>query len=133
MSARILDHVDLRVHRMDECGPFYRALLPMLGLTERVEIGGWLQFEAAGDGATEFFGITEDRGHKPNRSRIAFWAESKTRVEALAGKLKRIGALNVEGPEFIDTGYYAVYFDDPSGNALEICYRSKKFNESRRR
>jgi predicted lactoylglutathione lyase len=94
-----------------------------------VEIEGWLQFEAVGHGATEFFGITEDRGHTPNRSRVAFWAESKTSVEAFAVELQRIGALNVEGPELIDTGYYAVYFDDPSGNALEICYRSKRFNE----
>jgi catechol-2,3-dioxygenase len=127
--GRKFDHIDLRVHRMDECAPFYRSLLPLLGFTERVEIEGWLQFEAAGDGVTEFFGVTEDRGHRPNRSRIAFWAESVERVNALATTLGGIGAMNVEGPEYVDGSYYAVYFDDPSGNALEICYRSKKFNQ----
>jgi catechol 2,3-dioxygenase-like lactoylglutathione lyase family enzyme len=127
--GRIFDHIDLRVHRMDECGPFYRALLPLLGFTVRVEIEGWLQFEAPGSGATEFFGVIEDRGHRPNRSRIAFWAGSKERVDEIGAELKGIGALNIEGPEFIDPSYYAVYFDDPSGNALEVVYRSASFKE----
>ena len=128
---RIFDHVDLRVHRMEEARPFYCALLPLLGFTVRVEIEGWLQFEAAGDGATEFFGLTEDRGHRPNRTRIAFWAESKERVDQIGAELKDIGALNLEGPEFIDPSYYAVYFDDPSGNALEVVYRSSSFTDRR--
>lgn len=126
--GRIYDHIDLRVHRMSECAAFYSALLPMLGFTKRVEIEGWLQFEAVGEGATEFFGLTEDRGHRPNRSRIAFWAESNKRIDEMGAELKRIGALNIEGPEYIDETYYAVYFDDPSGNALEICHRTKSFS-----
>lgn len=124
---RIFDHVDLRVRRMEECAPFYRALLPMLGFSVKVEIEGWLQFEAPGRSATEFFGVTEDRGHRPNRTRIAFWAESTARVNQIAAELSRIGALNIEGPEFIDPSYYAVYFDDPSGNALEVVHRSASF------
>lgn len=127
--GRIFDHVDLRVHRMEDAGPFYCALLPLLGFAVRVKIEGWLQFEAAGTGATEFFGLTEDRGHRPNRTRIAFWADSKERVDEIGAELKRLGALNMEGPEFIDPSYYAVYFDDPSGNALEVVYRSSSFKD----
>lgn len=126
---RIFDHIDLRVNRMDTCAPFYRALLPLLGFTVRVEIEGWLQFEAAGSGATEFFGVIEDRDHRPNRSRVAFWAESTMRVDEITQELKRIGALNLDGPEFVDPSYYAVYFDDPSGNALEVLYRAASFKE----
>lgn len=127
--GRIFDHIDLRVRRMDECAPFYRTLLPLLGFTIRVEIDGWLQFEAPGSGATEFFGVIEDPGHRPNRSRIAFWAESKGRVDEIGAELNALGAVNIEGPEFIDPSYYAVYFDDPSGNALEVVYRAASFKE----
>jgi catechol 2,3-dioxygenase-like lactoylglutathione lyase family enzyme len=127
--GRIFDHIDLRVRRMDECAPFYCALLPLLGFTVRLQIEGWLQFEAPGPGATEFFGVIEDRDHRPNRSRIAFWAESKSRVDEIGAELKRIGAQNIEGPESIDPSYYAVYFDDPSGNALEVVYRAANFKQ----
>jgi len=30
-----------------------------------------------------------------------------------------IGARNVEGPEWLTPGYYAVFFEDPFGNRLE--------------
>ena len=127
--TRIFDHVDLRVKRMADCAAFYEALLPMLGFTQRVKIAGWLQFEAAGVGATEFFGLIEDEAHVPNRGRIAFRASSKDRVDEISKALSKIGASNVEGPGFEDPSYYAVYFDDPSGNPLEIVHRSANFRE----
>ncbi len=100
----------------------------MLGFTVAVEIEGWIQFEAPGPEASEFFGITEDKEHRPNRSRIAFWASSTQRVDALAEQLRNIGAQNIEGPGYESPSYYAVYFDDPSGNPLEIVYRSQRFD-----
>ena len=126
--SRILDHIDLRVARLADCVSFYSELLPMLGFVERVPLEGWLQFEAAGSGPAAFFGITEDPNHRPNRNRIAFWGGSKERVDRIAARLRSIGARNVEAPEFVDPFYYAVYFDDPSGNALEICFRTARFN-----
>lgn len=71
---------------------------------------------------------SEDREHRPNRNRIAFWADSRERVDELAAQLARIGAVAIENPNFVSETYYAVYFNDPSGNPLEICYRSAKFN-----
>jgi catechol 2,3-dioxygenase-like lactoylglutathione lyase family enzyme len=125
---RLFDHVDLRVRDLALAGPFYRQLLPLLGFTARVDIDGWIQFEAPGTGPAEFFGVTEDKAHHPNRSRIAFWAESKQRVDALAAAIRPLGARNIEGPDFESPTYYAVYFDDPSGNPLEICHRSERFD-----
>ena len=122
--VRVFDHVDLRVRNLDAAGAFYLALLPALGFAARVDIEGWLQFEAQGPQATEFFGVVEDKDHQPNRNRIAFWAGSRERVDQLAAMLARIGAMNIEGPGFESDSYYAVYFDDPSGNPLEICHRS---------
>ena len=111
---------------MAEAGPFYEALLPALGFTRRVAIDGWLQFEAIEpDDTAEFFGITEAAEHRPNACRIAFWAAGTAEVDRLAEIATRAGALRIEGPGY-DEGpdYYAVFFEDPSGNPLEICYRS---------
>ncbi len=129
---RLLDHIDLRVPDLAAATPFYSALLPALGFTLRVEIEGWLQFEAppsapADDGPTDFFGLTADPAHSPNATRVAFRAESRERLDALAALLPRIGAKNIEGPGFEAPGYYAVYFEDPFGNRLEICHRARRF------
>jgi predicted enzyme related to lactoylglutathione lyase len=122
---RRYDHIDLRVHNLAEAGPFYRALLPALGFTRDVGIEGWLQFETAdGDPAPEFFGISESPQHVANECRIAFWADSNSEVDRLSEVAVRAGARNVEGPGYYEGhGYYAVFFEDHSGNRLEICHR----------
>jgi predicted enzyme related to lactoylglutathione lyase len=124
---RRYDHIDLRVRSLVEARPFYEALLPALGFTRDVGIEGWLQFETAGAGsATEFFGVTESSRHIANECRIAFWADSTSDVDRLAEIVVRAGARNVEGPGYYEGhGYYAVFFEDPSGNRLEICHRSE--------
>jgi predicted dehydrogenase/catechol 2,3-dioxygenase-like lactoylglutathione lyase family enzyme len=129
--ARCFDHVDLRVADIAVAGPFYRALLPALGFTLEVEIEGWLQFEAPGTTATEFFGITEDPAHVANQTRIAFRAASSARVDELAALLPGLGAGAIEGPGFEADDYYAVYFEDPSGNWLEIVHRTRPFTSER--
>ena len=121
---RCFDHIDLRVRSLAEARPFYEALLPALGFTRGAKIEGWLQFEAAGtDGAPEFFGVTESPRHIANECRVAFWADSIHEVDRLATIAVQAGAGNVEGPAYEDAHYYAVFFKDPSGNRLEICYR----------
>jgi catechol 2,3-dioxygenase-like lactoylglutathione lyase family enzyme len=123
--GRRYDHIDLRVHNLEEARPFYEALLPALGFARRAEIEGWLQFEAVEpDGPAEFFGIAEETLHQPNASRIAFWAESTAEVDRLAEVVRRAGARQIEGPGYDEgPGYYALFFEDPSGNRLEICHR----------
>ncbi len=121
---RYFDHIDLRVHSLDEVRPFYDVLLPALGFTRYASIPGWFTFEAAdSDGAREFFGITESPTHMANECRIAFWVDSQSEVDRLAAIVRQAGARSVEGPLYEDPGYYAVFFEDPSDNRLEICYR----------
>ena len=74
-----------------------------------------------------FFGFTRDPKHKPNGTRIAFWAASRKEVDRVAKVARRAGAKNIEGPEPYspdEPDYYAVFFEDPEGNKLEICYRT---------
>lgn len=125
--ARRFDHIDLRVSDITLVSDFYRALLPALGFTQDLTIPEWLQFYAEGGGATEFFGVTESPTHVPNENRIAFWASSVAEVNELARLLNGIGAKNIEGPGYEDDSstYYAVFFEDPAGNRLEVCHRFK--------
>ena len=127
MMSRRYDHIDLRVRSLADARPFYQVLLPALGFTRKLDIEDWLQFEAEGTGrATEFFGVTESPQHVANESRIAFWADSTAEVDRLADLVVRAGARNVEGPGYHEgPGYYAVFFEDPSGNRLEICNRTE--------
>ena len=115
------------VRSLAEARPFYETLLPALGFTRDVRIEHWLQFEAAEtDGAPEFFGVTESSRHTANECRIAFWADSPSDVDRLAEIIVQAGARNVEGPGYHEgPGYYAVFFEDPSGNRLEICHRTE--------
>jgi catechol 2,3-dioxygenase-like lactoylglutathione lyase family enzyme len=123
---RHFDHVDLRVPDLDAVRKFYGALLPRLGFTEDMNITDWLQYYAQGEGPTEFFGVTQSPAHTPNENRIAFWASSEAEVNEIARLLADIGARNIEGPSYEDSeDYYAVFFEDPAGNRLEVCYRSK--------
>jgi catechol 2,3-dioxygenase-like lactoylglutathione lyase family enzyme len=124
---RRFDHVDLRVRSLAEARPFYEALLPALGFTRDATIEGWLQYEAEGpDGETEFVGVTESPQHVANECRVAFWADSIREVDRLAAMAVRAGARNVEGPLYEEASYYAVFFEDPSGNRLEICCRKRE-------
>ena len=126
-NSRCLDHIDLRVSSLAVARPFYQVLLPALGFTRDVSDQNWFQFEAEGGaGQSEFFGITESASHVPNETRIAFWAESTAEVDRLAEIVRRAGGSNIEGPGYDESpGYYAVFFEDPSGNRLEICHRKK--------
>jgi predicted lactoylglutathione lyase len=129
MQRRHFDHIDLRVRDRARAQKFYALLLPAIGFTRDVSGERWGAFDAAGDGeAGEFFGFTEDAQHQPNESRIAFWADSRDKVDQIAAVAKRAGALNIEGPQIwteYTPGYYAVFFEDPDGNKLEACHREQ--------
>ncbi len=123
--GRRYDHMDVRVRSLEEVREFYTTLMPALGFTRQKNVDGWLSFQAAASGeAADFFGVTESAHHVPNECRIAFWTESNRDVDRLADIAVRAGARNVEGPGYDEgPGYYAVFFEDPNGNRLEICHR----------
>jgi len=125
---RRFDHIDLRVPSLAAARPFYTTLLPALGFTKDVSVDTWFTCEAeVPSGAAEFFGITESLRHLPNETRIAFWVESTSEVDRLAEIVRRAEGHNIEGPGYDEgPGYYAVFFEDPCGNRLEICHREPK-------
>jgi catechol 2,3-dioxygenase-like lactoylglutathione lyase family enzyme len=127
VKTRCFDHIDLRVKDMAGARKFYKKFLPQLGFV-REKPGQYYHtfYSAGGDKPSEFFGLTRDKNHKPNRTRIAFWADTRNEVDRLARLVRKIGGKNLEGPEVCraySRGYYACFFEDPDGNKLEICCR----------
>src|SRR4026208_810192 len=126
MSRRLFDHIDLRVKNRAAAQKFYAQVLPAIGFGVDKSGDQWGLFEAEGGKAVDFFGFTEEADHRPNGSRIAFWAESREAVNKVADVVRKAGGRKIEGPELcIDysPGYYAVFFEDPDGNKLEVCFR----------
>lgn len=121
-----LDHIDLRVQNLEEVRSFYETLLPALGFDRDMQIEGWIQYERSDSAEGEFFGVTESATHVPNETRIAFRAVSQAEVNQLAQVVIAAGGRNIEGPGLEARDYYAVFFEDPSGNRLEICYRTTR-------
>jgi len=136
MKTRCFDHIDLRVKDLDVARKFYGKFLPQLGFVhERHEAPPpehdatevFHTFYSAGaDKPAEFFGFTEDKNHRPNGTRIAFWADTRDEVDRVARSVREAGGKALEGPEVCvdySPGYYAFFFEDPDGNKLEICCR----------
>ena len=126
-SRNPFSHVDQRVGDLDAGVAFYGAVLPHVGFPRYV--GGkafrcWTTAEGGGP-SQPWFGITEDENHRAGTGRVAFWAASREGVDEAAAAVKAAGALNISGPrdcpEYTES-YYAVFFEDPWGNPLEVLH-----------
>jgi predicted lactoylglutathione lyase len=117
-----LDHIDHRVRSLATVRAFYDALMPALGYRKRVAGRTMIEYYHP-DEADMFFGIHQHAGHAPSRTRVAFAAQTRAGVDRIGALLASIGAHNIEGPmECQDDSqpYYAVFFEDPDGNRLEV-------------
>jgi catechol 2,3-dioxygenase-like lactoylglutathione lyase family enzyme len=129
MKTRCFDHIDLRVKDMEIARRFYGKFLPQLGFVqERPGKKFYAFYSAGGDKPSEFFCFSQDKNHRPNGTRIAFWADTREEVDRIAKLVRKAGGEALEGPEICvgySRGYYAFFFEDPEGNKLEICCRER--------
>src|SRR5499427_403869 len=115
--------MDLRVADLAAAQPFYDALLPALGFTQRYHGEVWKVWATTDPlPGTAYFGVTESAEHSANENRIAFSVATREDVERVAAVARDAGALELSGPKEMPygPGYYAVFFADPSGNRLEV-------------
>jgi predicted enzyme related to lactoylglutathione lyase len=114
---------------MDAALPFYEAFLPVVGFTTTTHGPEWKCFDAPAELPREvYFALTEEPAHRPNANRIAFWADTRKDVDRAAAAAREGGAQVTSGPQEYPEygpGYYAVFFEDPSGNRLEVMHRSR--------
>jgi catechol 2,3-dioxygenase-like lactoylglutathione lyase family enzyme len=129
VKRRVFDHIDLRVRDRARAQKFYAAILPALGFERDKSEQEWGAFEAPSDGTpVEFFAFDEDANHVPNETRVAFWADTREEVDRVAELVRQAGGRNLEGPQIwpeYTPGYYALFFEDPDGNKLEVCCRER--------
>jgi predicted lactoylglutathione lyase len=127
MKKNPYQHIDLRVNDIETAWEFYSELLPAVGFPEGHRGKVWSGYDTLGTYPDKpWFCFTEDKDHRANANRIAFWAESREEVDRIGALLQNAGAKNISGPrdcpEYTPT-YYAVFFEDPFGNCLEVCHR----------
>jgi catechol 2,3-dioxygenase-like lactoylglutathione lyase family enzyme len=123
-TKRLLSHVDLRVRNREAALAYYDSLLGAFGITSsRGETWIEYKYDYPDSDASDWIAFTEDVDTVPSSTRVAFAAASRAEVDRIAAILPSIGSLAIEGPEFAyGPQYYAVFFEDPDGNRLEICY-----------
>jgi catechol 2,3-dioxygenase-like lactoylglutathione lyase family enzyme len=125
-------HVFLTVNDLARSRAFYAALMPRLGYPAMWEYEGgesigflgsggsfWIK-RAAPEYANDVF--AKDR---VGLCEVAFRAESRAHVDAIARDLPAWGATILdqprEYPHYVP-GYYAVFFADPNGIKLEVVF-----------
>ena len=119
----IFSHVDMRVRDRVKAIAFYDDLLGVLGLQrgETKPEHEWVSYSRR-DGTEQWFAFTQAERVNTGDARVAFAASAREVVDQAAELARRIGARNVEGPEeAYGPDYYAVFFEDPDGNKLEVC------------
>jgi catechol 2,3-dioxygenase-like lactoylglutathione lyase family enzyme len=125
MSMYPYDHIDHRVRSLSNVRAFYDALMPALGYTD-IRAGRSMVEYYGPEESGQFFAIDEHAAHAPTGTRVAFAAATRADVDRIGALLRSISARAVEGPEdCLDytQPYYAVFFEDPEGNKLEVCCR----------
>lgn len=128
MTLNPFSHIDLRVPSYHLALPFYERLLPALGFVRTFHSERWRVFAAEGDlPSAAYFAITEDANFRPNQNLIGFWGADRAAVDAIARLVAEAGGVVTDGPRLmpISPDYYAVYFEDPVGNAYEMVHRTR--------
>ena len=137
MKSRFYDHIDLRVKNLARATRFYKRVLPAIGFTRYFAAAGWRMWQTrTKHPRPEFFGFTHDAKHKPGATRIAFWADTRAEVDRVAAVVRKAGGKKIEGPEICvdySPNYYAIFFEDPDGNKLEVCCRLPLKSKRKRR
>jgi catechol 2,3-dioxygenase-like lactoylglutathione lyase family enzyme len=111
------------VRNRERARAFYTALFDRLGVVLEAEGETWTSFVSAENRTGDWFAFTEDPLMVAGPARVAFAAASRDEVDSVAVILDAIGARAIDGPsEAYGPNYYAVFFEDPDGNKLEVCH-----------
>lgn len=138
----IIDHIQITVKDFNRAEEFYDKLMPLLGFDivkkskGRVDAHDFDVIEYVHDNITiginsprELFASSDVHRRKPGAlHHLAFRASSVDEINELYPKLEAVGANIIEPPMYYPQhgeNYYALYFKDPDGIKLELCYEEK--------
>jgi predicted lactoylglutathione lyase len=126
-GTMIFDHIDLRVADVTKVRPFYDTFLKAFGFRgQRQADGNIVYYRIAERRVREAVAIIESATHVASETRLAFHAAKPEDVDRIAGIALAAGACAFEAPQWcpeIAGRYYATFFEDPSGNRLEVVCR----------
>ena len=130
MEINGIAHVYLTVANFEACAPFYRRLLPFMGLTHVVrDTADSLYCIGArtGVGITRCNQALSNMPFMQGRAglhHVCFRARSREDVDAVYQLVRELGANVVRTPEEGGwaPGYYSVLFEDPDGIRIEVNY-----------
>jgi glyoxylase I family protein len=148
LKTRGFNHIDLGTRDMEATRAFYEDVLGFpLVRADLVEIGdegvlkhyffdigqgqllGFMSGEDVNGYPKEFdAGINKGLGLKPGVYHFAFDTESENELHRIKAHLKENG-VKVLGPVDHEGWSRSIYFQDPNGLALEVCFLLRKFDE----
>jgi predicted lactoylglutathione lyase len=123
----VIDHIDLRVADVAAARLFYDKFLKAFGFrAQRQTSGDVIYYRFAERRVQEAIALIEASEHVANQVRLAFHASSEDDVDRIGEIARTAGARAFEAPQWcpeIAERYYATFFEDPSGNRLEVVFR----------
>lgn len=138
----VIDHIQITVADFGAAEAFYDRLMPILGFDPGKKAKG--RVEAHDFDVVEYvhpnvvIGINSPREalrdepvhrRKPGAlHHLAFRADSREEIDALYPRIVEIGADIVDPPKLYPQhgeSYYALFFKDPCGIKLEICFEER--------
>ena len=117
-------HIDVHVKSLAEPKRLFDALMPALRIGRSRGGEDYCTYYPQ-HAAAPFLCLMVADEHVAGSMRVAFAADDRTHVDALARIAITHGAQRSEGPELCDEygpDYYAFFFEDASGNKFEICH-----------
>lgn len=127
----MLDHVFLTVADTGRALAFYERVLPILGITSRLDYDGkngppgHADLKGFGANGRVFFWLRQGPA-APGAVHVGFEADSAALVDAAYAEALAAGAttLHPPGPQLhYDPRYYAAQVNDPDGYSLEFVYK----------
>src|SRR5205085_7488709 len=123
LQSRLFDHIDLRVRNRARAQEFFAKILPVIGFALDKSTEDWGAFEKDDGKPSEFFAFDEDVNHRPNETRIAFWAETREQVDRVAKIVREAGGQNLKGRQIwlgTSLGNKRYFLKDLVGTKFEI-------------
>lgn len=128
----MLDHIFLTVGDIGRAVAFYTAVLPILGITRRLDYdgaqgpAGHPDLKGFGANGRMFFWLRSGEP-APGAVHVGFVADSAAMVDAAYHAARAAGAKSIHppGPQLhYDPHYYAAQVEDLDGYSLEFVYKN---------
>ena len=128
----MLDHIFLTVNDTERSIAFYERVLPILGISSRLDYdgkdgpAGHPDLKGFGAKGRTFFWLRQGVA-APGATHVGFVADSNEMVDAAYAAAIAAGATAIHppGPQLhYDPRYYAAQVKDPDGYSLEFVYKA---------